>query len=144
MMPQINHILYATDLSENSAYAFRYAINSALHHNAKISLLHVLEQLPATAGVFAETMLSQEQLQNLRNEKRTHTIAQIRRRLKIVCEKEMPDDPECQDRLASILVTEGLAADEILQKSDEMDCDAIVAATREKSGGHTFLPEAPP
>ncbi len=32
MMPKIKNILYATDLSENSAYAFQYAMNSARHH----------------------------------------------------------------------------------------------------------------
>ena len=36
MIPNINKILYATDLSDNSAYAFRYAINSALKHDADI------------------------------------------------------------------------------------------------------------
>ena len=32
MIPKIKKILYATDLSPNSAYAFRYAINSAINH----------------------------------------------------------------------------------------------------------------
>ena len=113
MMPLISHILYATDLSENSAYAFRYALNSTMKHNAKVSLLHVLEPLPITASVLAETMLTQEQFQNFRNEKKNYTLDQIRRRLKIFCEKEMPDNPECQARIASIMVTEGFAADEI-------------------------------
>ena len=36
MIPKIQKILYATDLSENSAYAFRYAINSAKKHDADI------------------------------------------------------------------------------------------------------------
>ena len=36
MTPNINKFLYATDLSDNSAYAFRYAINSALKHDAGI------------------------------------------------------------------------------------------------------------
>ena len=43
MIPNINKILYATDLSDNSAYAFRYAINSALKHDAAIIILHVFE-----------------------------------------------------------------------------------------------------
>jgi len=30
MIPRIKKILYATDLTKNSAYAFRYAVNSAL------------------------------------------------------------------------------------------------------------------
>lgn len=140
MIPQINHILYATDLSENSAYAFRYAINSTLKHNSKISILHLLEPLPAMAAALAETMLSQEQLKKLHNEKRSHALDQIRSRLRIFFEKELPDDPECQARVASIIVTEGFAADEILQKADELDCDMIIMGTHGKGiMAHTFL-----
>jgi nucleotide-binding universal stress UspA family protein len=43
MIPKINKILYATDLSKNSAYAFRYAIKSAEVHDAKIDILNILE-----------------------------------------------------------------------------------------------------
>ena len=45
-MPEIQKILYTTDLSDNSAYAFRYAINSAKRHDAKIIILHVLKEFP--------------------------------------------------------------------------------------------------
>ncbi len=45
MIPNIRNILYATDLTKNSAYAFRYAVNSAQKHDAKIHILHVLEKL---------------------------------------------------------------------------------------------------
>ena len=45
MIPQIKRILYATDLSDNSAYVFRYAINSAKKHDAGIIILHVLEPI---------------------------------------------------------------------------------------------------
>ena len=47
MIPSIKNILYATDLSKNSAYAFRYAVNSAQKHNASIHILHVMETMPA-------------------------------------------------------------------------------------------------
>ena len=36
MIPQIKRILYATDLSDNSAYVFRYAIDSAKKCDAGI------------------------------------------------------------------------------------------------------------
>ena len=39
MIAEIKEILYATDLSPNSAYAFRYALQSAKKHGAR---LHVL------------------------------------------------------------------------------------------------------
>ena len=46
MIPKIKKILYATDLSPNSAYVFRYAVNSAIKHDADIIILHVFERMP--------------------------------------------------------------------------------------------------
>jgi hypothetical protein len=43
MVPQFKRILYATDLSKNSTYAFLYAIDMAKKHNARIVILHSIE-----------------------------------------------------------------------------------------------------
>ena len=45
MIPKIQKILYTTDLSPNSDFAFRYAIIFAKQHDADIIFLHVLEEL---------------------------------------------------------------------------------------------------
>jgi nucleotide-binding universal stress UspA family protein len=46
MIPKIKKILYATDLSKNSVYAFRYAIDMAQKLDARIIILHVIEPIP--------------------------------------------------------------------------------------------------
>ena len=56
MIPSINKILYATDLSDNSAYAFRYAINSALKHDAGVIILHVFELVSTTNRAVLESL----------------------------------------------------------------------------------------
>ena len=38
MILKIKKILYTTDLSENSVYVFRYALNSAGMHNTRIDI----------------------------------------------------------------------------------------------------------
>jgi len=43
MIPEIKKILYATDLSKNSSYAFLYAVDMAKRHNARIVILHSIE-----------------------------------------------------------------------------------------------------
>jgi nucleotide-binding universal stress UspA family protein len=43
MIPEIKKILYATDLSKNSSYAFQYAADMAKKHNARIVILHSVE-----------------------------------------------------------------------------------------------------
>jgi nucleotide-binding universal stress UspA family protein len=46
MIPQIKKILYVTDLSKNSTYAYRYAVNMAERYNAEIVILHAIEPIP--------------------------------------------------------------------------------------------------
>jgi nucleotide-binding universal stress UspA family protein len=45
MIPKIQKILYATDLSPNAVYALRYAMTSAIKHHADIIILHVFEKV---------------------------------------------------------------------------------------------------
>jgi len=49
MIPQIKKILYATDLTKNSAYAFYFAADLARMHNAKIAILHCIGSVPPAA-----------------------------------------------------------------------------------------------
>jgi len=140
MIPKIQKILYATDLSENSAYAFRYAINSAKKHDADIIILHVLEKIPPFARALVDSQLGEEQRKEIFDEKVTHTMDRIRERLKIFCDRELRDDPECVDKVVSIEVCEGYPVEEILRKADELDCDAIIMGTHGKGIiSHTFL-----
>ena len=83
MIPNINKILYATDLSDNSAYSFRYAINSALKHDADIIILHVFELISTTNRAMLNLYLDEELRNSIFNERVTDTIDRIRKRLKI-------------------------------------------------------------
>ena len=56
-MPEINNILYATDLSKNSAYAFKYATEMAEKYNSFIFILNVIEELPESAKNILENYL---------------------------------------------------------------------------------------
>ena len=132
MMPEIQKILYATDLSDNSAYAFRYAINFAERHDAKIIILHVLEELPSYAQTMVKSYLNKEQQKRMLDETVTQVLDRIRKRLKIFCDRELKDDPESMDRIESIEICEGYPPDEILKKVDELECDAIVMGTHGK------------
>lgn len=42
----IANILYATDLSENARYAFAYAVSLAEQYGARITILHVIREMP--------------------------------------------------------------------------------------------------
>ena len=78
MIPEIQKILYTTDLSDNSAYAFRYAINSAKKHDAKIIILHVLEELPSNIEALVASYIDYDQQKKISEENIAHTMDRIR------------------------------------------------------------------
>jgi hypothetical protein len=82
MLPKIKRILYATDLSPNSKYAFRYAINSAIQHDAKIIILHVLEPVSPAVHALMESYLDEEMRKKIFDEKITYAIEFIEKRLR--------------------------------------------------------------
>ena len=140
MIPDIKKILYATDLSDNSAYAFRYAINSAIKHDAGIVILHVFELITTTNRFALELYRDGDIRKKVYNERVSETIDRIRKRLKILCVKEFDGDIKYADRVESIEVCEGFPADEILKKADEFSCEAIVMGTHGKGLiSHAFL-----
>jgi nucleotide-binding universal stress UspA family protein len=100
MIPRIKRILYATDLSPNSVYALRYAINAAITHDADIVILHVFEKVDPASSAWLDPYLSEERHQELYNERITETKALIQKRLKAIRDnefKELKNDPEFED-----------------------------------------------
>ena len=140
MIPKIRKILYATDLSPNSAYAFQYAINSATRHDAKLIILHVFESMSPAVRAHMEFYLNPEQREKIFSERISHALDRIKKRLRAFSEKELKDDPTALDRIESIQVCEGFPADTILEKANELACDAIVMGTHGKGiVANTFL-----
>lgn len=141
MIPKIRKILYATDLTPNSAYAFRYAIDAAKKHNASIVILHVLEPIPGSAyAPWINIYFDKEQEKKNLEELLADKTNQIKRRLEIFCDRELKGDPERVDRVVSIELCQGFPAEVILRKANELECDAIVMGTHGKGIiGHTFL-----
>ena len=137
MIPKIKKVLYATDLSENSAYAFRYAVNSARHHDAKIHILHVLEEINRT---ILWEYYEREKLQQIREKGKEELKGRIHKRLESFCKRELMEEPECRDMVASVEVVEGDPAAEILHKAEELGVDLVVMGTHGKGRiAHAFL-----
>ena len=130
-MPRIDKILYATDLSKNSAYAFRYATDIADKHNAFIHILNVLEELPESAKTVLKNYLSDDQYEKFRNRK-DDLKGVIKERLSVFCDNVQKDDPQCVFRVASIDMIEGNPVNEILKYAENNHCDLIVMGTHGK------------
>ena len=139
MKPEIKRILYTTDLSENSSFAYLYATDLAVKHDAEIIILHVHEQLSSNARAIIDGFLTEEQREEL-SHRRPQVLEKIRKRLNAFCEKVQADDPACTYRIKDIKIIEGFPADVILEKAEEFDCDIIVMGTHGKGIiGHAFL-----
>ena len=77
MLPDINKILYATDLSKNSAHAFRYAVYFAKKFDAEIIILHIIEGASPNAVKALTFYLKEEYLKEVLEDGVTHTIERI-------------------------------------------------------------------
>jgi len=86
MIPEIKKILYATDLSKNSSYAFLYAADMAKRHNAKIVILH---SIAPVHSIYSEGMSDrvEEILQKAKKEERETDLEEIKKYLQKFCEK---------------------------------------------------------
>ena len=63
MTQDIKRILYATDLSDNSAYAFGYALDLAKKYNAEITILHVLDIMMGMSANMVGVYFNEKQLE---------------------------------------------------------------------------------
>jgi nucleotide-binding universal stress UspA family protein len=134
-IPQIKKILYATDLSKNSSYAFLYAIDMAKKHNARIVILYAVEPIPAYAEVYG-TMTDES-----RKKQHEEIMESMKKQLQGFCRKaETQIGPPCVELVSKILVPLGHPPEEILNAANEEGCDVIVLGTHGKGFlAHTFL-----
>jgi nucleotide-binding universal stress UspA family protein len=139
MIPQIKKILYATDLSKNSAYAFFYAVDMAQKHNAKIVILHSIEPVRYYGDEVSAQLV--EMLEDAKKHERTTDTRKIKNNLKKFCVRtEDQMGVPCVELVSKILLPVGYPVEEILKAVDEESCDAIVMGTHGKGFlKHTFL-----
>ena len=140
MEPEIKRILYATDLSPNSAYAMRFASKIARQNDARIIILHVIERLSATAYALLSSYLDEDQMKARTQEQVQYQMERIRKRLDVLCEKECRYDPGLVKRVERIEIREGYPADEILKEANTANANMIVMGTHGKGAlENTFV-----
>lgn len=140
MIPQIKKILYATDLSKNSVYAFFYAVDMAKKHNASIVILHAIE--PISPRLYAEGGFKLEEIvKESKKQERVNDIEEIKKNLQEFCRKmEAQIGSPCVQLVTEIFIPTGHPVEEILKVTDDEGCDAIVMGTHGKGFlRHTFL-----
>ena len=123
MIPQIKKILFATDLSENSVYAFYYAIHMAKRDEAKIVILHAIEPLPPMLITFEDFVFKVAK----------DRIKAVKERLQKFSQKvDARIGTSSVEFVSNTLVRMGDPVEEILKAVDEEGCDVIVLGTHAK------------
>ena len=136
MIPEIRNILYATDLSENSVYAFYFAVDLAQKHNATIIILHVVEPIPPNVYPYIERAKIVKTIED--NMKQA--VEEIKNRLQSFCRRVEGHMGPCIELVSKTLVPLGHPAEEILNTADREDCDLVILGTHGKGFlAHTFL-----
>jgi nucleotide-binding universal stress UspA family protein len=144
MLPLIKHILYATDLSKNSSFAFRYAVALADSLDARITILHILRMIDSAMEIPIITQMGENQYYRLREEQTKETVERIKERLHEFAKREVKDSTQHKERVSSILIHEGDAVDEILKTADKLKSDIIILGAHGKGIlSHTFLGTVP-
>ena len=137
-IPKINKILVATDLSENSNLAYRYAVALANLAGAAITIVHVLSDLPPNAELLLATILGYGSTAELKQKSKAEVIKSIKAYLQNFCNEIINQIPSCPVMVESIQVEEGKSDTVILHHIGQSKCDLVVMGSR----GHGLLQEA--
>lgn len=122
----LEKILFATDFSENSEHAFEYAISLARQFNAKLYLVHVINE-PVDLRGFYVPHISFEKL-----EKEIEEGAE--KMMQKFCQAKMADFANYES-----LIIAGIPYEEILKKAEADNISLIVLGTQGRKGLDHFL-----
>jgi len=140
MTLEIKKILYATDLSPNSAYALGFALNSASLYDAEMIILHVFDRPTIGYAPMVDIYIDDKNRQALFNERAADVKARVKKRLEMIYAKELAANPSYGNTTISIEVCEGYPTETILTLADDLKCDMIIMGTHGKGIlGNTFL-----
>jgi nucleotide-binding universal stress UspA family protein len=124
MIPPIKKILYATDLSKNSIYAFFHAVDMARKYDAQILILNVIEPISAKAYGSGKDKLELDQYRT--------SMEVIKNRVQEFCKKVEERKGACLSLVSEILVRVGDPVEEVLKMAEETACDLLVLGKHSK------------
>jgi nucleotide-binding universal stress UspA family protein len=125
-MEKFKKILFATDFSENSEHAFDYAYSLARNYNARLVIIHVINE-PVDLRGFYVPHISFEKL-----EKEIEEGAE--KMMEKFCRTRVKDFTNYETSIVA-----GIPYEEILKKAGEENVSLIVLGTQGRKGLDHFL-----
>jgi nucleotide-binding universal stress UspA family protein len=120
-MLEFKTILFATDFSESSDHAFRYALSMAKRFNARLVIIHVINE-PVDLRGFYVPHISFDKLEEEIEEGAQKMMEKF-------CRAHIRD----YDNFESFIMP-GIPYEEIIKKGQESSADLIVMATHGRTG----------
>ncbi|AJF06001.1 universal stress protein [Geoalkalibacter subterraneus] len=120
-MKEFKNILYATDFSESSDYAFQYAFSLARKYDARLLLVHVINE-PVDLRGFYVPHISFEKLEE-------EILQGAQKMMEKFCRTHLGDFKNYEP-----FILPGIPYDEIIKKADEQQADLIVMGTHGRTG----------
>jgi len=120
-METFNNILYATDFSDCSEAAFRYALSLAKNYQARLGILHVINE-PVDLRGFYVPHISFDKLED-----------EIRAGAEKLMEKFCRSHLEGFEHYQTFVVP-GIPFEEVIKKAAEIEADLIIVGTHGRAG----------
>ena len=125
MFPKIKSILYASDLSNNSAPALAWAILLAHRHDARVTLLHVIEEAYPQATLFTRSILGDDRWKAVSDGRRNQTQDLIKEQIECFCDSVLQEMAACPLKVAEILIDRGMPVEIILKQIASNNYDLV-------------------
>ena len=126
MIPEIKKILYTTDLSDTSNYAFSYAASVANRYAASINILYVIKDTTRSSEDLISNVIGEEKWKEILSRNKMDVIDKIRHRLEEFCEQTRSEMSGCPFLVEKILVELGNPVDEIVQEAAKEEYDMVI------------------
>jgi nucleotide-binding universal stress UspA family protein len=140
MLKPIKTILFATDLSKNCQAALDFTNAMATRFQAKVFLLHVIDEMPEVVDGRLKDLLGRHKWEDLVNAQqanvhksltgKTSVNKMIRDDIQNFCKLVGIDDQVCDMSSREILITQGNVPENITAQAKEHDCDIIVLGAK--------------
>ena len=126
-------ILVPTDFSEFSDKALKQALDIASEYNAKVYVLHVVNEKihAALADDYSDISITVREIQNLQKS----MLSKAKGRL----HNQVDKFPESKNVQVIQMVTSGVPSEEILRQQEERGIDLIVIASLGRTGIAKYL-----
>ena len=129
MLPNIKHILYASDLSKNSVPALTWAMMLSHQLDAKVTFLHVNEEVSSHAAYAVRSFMGEDKWKEMTDSWKSEANSEIEVRIRRFCDEVTGEIQACQSVAPDIVVTRGLPVECILDEAEARNCDVIVMGT---------------